>query len=246
MDIKNIVNHMKIEWKLLLREPWVWVKMFIIMPINMFLPYYFMARAFNNEGAVYKITSTTLIWAYIYFTVFESFLSKEKIIHSKKLESLFMLPGAFFNWIIGQTLAINLFYATSFIFSGFLVFNLSNIKITYIGIFILFIIALFTSLTFNILIFSIQLIKRNFFHVFNISMDWIHILVGVLYPITLFPFMIKIISYLIPLTYALQFIRYYSLSDLIINIVLNFIYLLSSIIILRRSIGKYKNSGELY
>lgn len=245
MKIKNIFLFFKLECKLLTREHWVWMKMFIIMPINMVLPYYFMAKFFSNYEVIRTTLLTTLFWSYIYFTVFESFLSKNKVIHSEQIYSLLLVPGSLLDWILGQTLAINIFYSFSFFLTGVLLslllkFDYFNISL----IAILLIISFITSLIFNLFVFSIQLLKNNIFNLFNFSMDVVNILVGVLYPISIMPLLIKPISYLLPLTFAISYIRDFSNASLISCLFLNVIYFIISLFLINVCIRHFRIKGD--
>ncbi|HHY80399.1 MAG TPA: hypothetical protein GX516_08725 [Thermoanaerobacter sp.] len=246
VSIKATFTNFYYQLKILQRERWQWVKLFVIMPVNMILPYYFMLKYFANENVLRITIYTTLSWAYAYFTVFESFMAREQVFKSRKLENLLISPFSLFNWIIGQTFAINIFYLSSFIISGAIIFLLGGIVLKPLSFVILLVVSFVNSVIFNILICSLQLRRNNIFHILNFSMDIVMIFACVIYPISFLPIIFRPFSYIMPFYYAIEFIRNPSFRVLALCFILCIGYFVLAIYLINSSILKYKEKGGFY
>ncbi|MGL5718111.1 MAG: hypothetical protein ACRCXT_18160 [Paraclostridium sp.] len=246
MRYNQVFSHMIHTMKPYIRDKSIWIKMILVIPINTVLPYFFMTKAFCNPDEITAIFYTNLAWSYLYFSVIESFLSKEMIISSHKINNLFISPSNIYDWIIGQTIGINLFYTCTIFISAFLTSIVGGITINYKFIILIFIIAYITSFSLNMFVFSLQLYFNRAFHILNFSMDVIQTLSCVLYPLTAMPVLLKGISILIPITWSNEFLRGNDLYTLFPWLLCNIILIFISVVLVRRSIKNFKQRGGIY
>lgn len=246
ININHIYYHFIFNIKSYFRNKILWIKMFFIIPINTVIPFYLMTKAFLGEYDVKVILLTNLMWSYIYFTVIESFISKERVVQSSKLNGLLITPSNIVNWIAGQTLSINIFYIFSIIISLFFLNIVSGLEIEIIVLIRLIMFSVIASFSINLLVFSIQLMFSRVFHLVNLSLDIFESISCVFYPLIAIPMVVRTFAIFSPVTWMNEFLRKGQLIALSFWILTSIIFIIIGLYIVNRQIERFKKRGGLF
>jgi ABC-type multidrug transport system permease subunit len=182
----------------------------------------------------------------VYFSVIECFLSKQTVITSHKLNNLLMSPSKIYEWVIGQTVGINLFYTCTIFISASLVSLIGGVEISLMSLILIFALAYTTSFSFNMLVFALQLNFDRAFHTLNFSMDIIQFLACVMYPLSVIPMYLKGFSAVIPITWSNELLRTHELHNLVPWVITNILLIFISFLLVKKCISSFKQRGGLY
>jgi ABC-2 type transport system permease protein len=241
---------------------------FIIKFVNIFLGvvvYYFLSKLIGFDASKYISNYSLDYFSYVIIGIaFSGYLntaintlseSLKDAQNTGTLEFMLSTPTSIILFLFGSSLwsfIVKSFDVIIYFVFGIFVFGLKLNNINFLSTILITILTVLSFISFGIFGASLVILyKRDF-------SGWINsvfrFLGGVYFPITIFPIGIKVFSYLMPVTYALDGLRLallkgYSISQLTANILVLslFIIILTplSIYFFKFSINKAKKDGTL-
>lgn len=213
---------------------------------------YILKVAPNFPQFILIVMSGLLLWLILWRAQYEISINLLEEYWNRNLINIFVSPVKFSEWILTVMLLGFIKAAFSLPFAAFLAFLLYKFNIFMYGYyFLIFILLLFmTGWSIGFLVSGI--ILRFGTRIQTLAWTMIGILsplTAVYYPVSILPFWVQKISYLLPPTYvfeagrALIFNNVLEMRGLLISLLLNLLYLILSLWFLKRSFNKLLDQG---
>ncbi len=197
----------KLFLKRIFRNRWLLIKMYIVSPVVKILPVILVQHNYNDTNP--NLTLNLCLWSFFYFSAFESVNMKMKAFGSEKINDVMLSRTSLIKYNLYENLALNIAFIPSYIYTLIiysLIYHLSfNMGKVIVSSFFM----ILCNFLMMLITFIFELRFKNYFNKFNVSMDFIYILVGVTYSYTILPLILSKISLLIPITYIFS----YSISN---------------------------------
>jgi ABC-2 type transport system permease protein len=244
--MKNFIKAVKAEMvkqhKVYFHSKVIYVSLFI-WPILSFVASYFSFKPFNiNSSTVSYLNERNLLvfmlLGYICMSFFRSLIqsawnfSFERV--AGTLEYIYLSPVNRLAVILGNTLS-SLFESVwvMVVFSiSIFILNNKSLNINILAAIIVFILMIIMAVMWGMLLNALFLFSRDSAFLFTILEEPMEVFTGVKVPTVIFPLWAKVISFIFPLTYAIEAIRRVFLNGDDLNKVQGFIGISSFIIIL--------------
>lgn len=201
----------------------------------------------NNEE-ISKIILGSYAWTYFYYIVIESYLMIDEEIRAGNIYNLYLMPISRKLWLIIHMISVSLFFYISSIvtFGGLKVFL--GIEIMSVKQFIIVnIMLLICGFCASILIFSIHLVVDRMFHIINLCMDIVYVMIGVLYPLTFLNQTYVFFSQFLPLTQVIRVIRgNFDVELVIMFLVGSLAQIVVAIVLMKISEKKVRKNGIFF
>lgn len=235
-----------LNFKRVITNKWNMVKLFIISPIHLFLPILFISKSIDiklDSSLALKIS----LWSAFYFTIFEIVFNRIEVFSTEKINDILISKTSLFRYNLYHTISINLLYLPTLIFTLVVYNYFFNLNIEFLWALLLTLLVFFNNIIFSYITLAIHLKNKNYFNKFNFFIEFLYIITGVIYPITALPFILRKLSTIFPINYIFRIADGYNFTLSIITGFLIYILLfVISILLMNRSIKKYKNEGGFY
>lgn len=212
------------------------------------------AKSFMPQSSqiILVILSGIIFWIIIWRGQYEITVNLLEELWNRNLVNIFSTPLKFSEWLISFILVGVVKAFLSFSFAIFMAYLLYKIKIFSFGFYMIpFIISLLLS-GWWVGFLVAGVILRFGSKVQTLAWTTVWILgpfSAIYYPVSILPQWAKLISSMLPMSYVFEGMReviykgHFDLSKLIISFILNFVYLILSIIFLRKSFDKVLEKG---
>lgn len=240
--LKVVFGEMKKQHLNYFHSKLIYISLFL-WPILSFITSYYSFKPFkiNNSNINYLNEQNVVVFivlGYMTMSLFRSLVqsawnfSFERI--SGTLELIYLSPASRQGVILGNALS-SLFESVIFmvIFTfGVLIFKREVLNINYLALMVVFIITLIMAVIWGMLLNSLFLFSRDSGFLFTILEEPMEIFSGVKVPTSVFPLWAKGISFVFPLTYAIEAVRSVILKGSSLSQIRDFIIIGVSIIAL--------------
>jgi len=219
----ELIKMIKLNLKRMYRNKWLLIKMFIISPIIKILPVVLIQNRFSsiNDAMLLNLC----IWSFFYFSAFESVMMKMRMFSSEKISDIIISRTSIVAYNIYEIIALNIAFLPSYLLTLGLYSFIYNLNFNLLTLLIGSIGTILCNILLMNFVLMLELRFNNYFNKFNVGMDFIYILCGATYPITVLPKSIQFFSRIIPITHLLQY-SFSPTGELIIKFLLIYFFAL--------------------
>ncbi len=186
------------------RNKWLLIKMFVFSPFISILPVILINQYTVNISS--ERILCMCIWSFIYFSTFENVNLKIRDGTGSKMVDILLSERNIFEKHLLEKVALIFSFLPSFFLSLIMYIKIYNLDLNINKtIYSIVCMILFANFIMDSSLY-LELRYKNYFHKFNVFMNIMYILAGILYEITSLPIFLRIFSYLIPITYVFHYI----------------------------------------
>ena len=241
--MRSLFAHMRYSLTMNARQPGIWLRVLVVVPLMEVLPLLFLGRAYLESDTQNFFLYTNMVWAFFTAVVIQCLVSIQGLAGGGRLDTFLHSEGSVIPWLSGYTGGVCCFYLFSSLVSVFALGFALGFPVVVWQMLGYALLAVPTSLGCVYLVYGFEVRFNRTFHFINLLLDALVIFSCVLWPLNTFAGITRIAAQISPLTHLNEFIRTSNPSHALLGILVSFIFLLFGVAWVKRSTKKYQVDG---
>lgn len=202
-----VLTHARYSFLQLTRQPSVWPKVLVLVPVTEVLPYLFLGAAYVGSARLDAFFYTNLVWSFLASTTIQCLVWFQLVARTSRFDVVLLARGGLPGWTVGFTVAVGSMYLVSTALSCTVLALVLGYRVQALALLLAMVVALPCALALVTVSLALELAFSRTFHLVNVGLDGLQVLSCVLYPLSAMVALLRPAAVLSPVTWLNEYLR---------------------------------------